>query len=185
MAADGAPLTVQATGVGGPSAAVVAEELISLGARRLVRIGTCAALAPELELGAVIAADTVLGADGTSAALGADGALAPDPRLLERLTAAGARPATVVSTDLYYDAAGGGATSWIEKGAMAVDMEAAAILQVAARRGVEAACVMGVTAAHGSGPANPQQIEEIGLLLGRVGYAALADGAAGTTPPRR
>ena len=40
VAADGAPLTVQSTGVGGPSAAIVTEELIGLGARRLVRVGS-------------------------------------------------------------------------------------------------------------------------------------------------
>src|ERR671916_3098120 len=40
-AADGAPLTIQSTGMGGPSAAIVVEELIALGARRLVRVGTC------------------------------------------------------------------------------------------------------------------------------------------------
>src|SRR6185503_17591059 len=45
VAADGEPLTVQSTGMGGPSAAIVTEELIALGARRLVRIGTCGALA--------------------------------------------------------------------------------------------------------------------------------------------
>src|SRR3712207_7310066 len=36
-AADGAPMTIQATGMGGPSAAIVVAELIDLGARRLVR----------------------------------------------------------------------------------------------------------------------------------------------------
>ena len=43
-APDGEPLTIQATGMGGPSAAIVVEELIALGARRFVRIGTCGAL---------------------------------------------------------------------------------------------------------------------------------------------
>ena len=43
-AADGAPLTIQSTGMGGPSAAIVAEELVGLGARRLVRVGTCGLL---------------------------------------------------------------------------------------------------------------------------------------------
>ncbi len=60
IAADGEPLTVQATGMGGPSAAIVSEELIALGARRLVRIGTCGALVDELELGDLVAAETVL-----------------------------------------------------------------------------------------------------------------------------
>ena len=91
-AADGEPLTVQATGMGGPSAAIVTEELIALGARRLVRIGTCGALVDDLELGDLVAAETVLSADGASAALGANGALGSDPALLERLVAAGAQP---------------------------------------------------------------------------------------------
>src|ERR671916_226868 len=43
-APDGRPLTVQSTGMGGPSAAIVVEELIGLGARQLIRIGTCGAL---------------------------------------------------------------------------------------------------------------------------------------------
>ena len=43
-AADGAPLTIQSTGLGGPSAAAVVAELIALGARRLVRVGTASGL---------------------------------------------------------------------------------------------------------------------------------------------
>src|SRR3954466_7001157 len=39
-AADGRPLTIQATGMGGPSAAIVLSELLALGARRAIRIGT-------------------------------------------------------------------------------------------------------------------------------------------------
>src|SRR4051794_32894197 len=142
IAADGEPLTVQATGMGGPSAAVVTEELIALGARRLVRIGTCGALVDELELGDLVAAETVLSADGASAALGANGALGSDSALLARLVAGGARPATVVSSDLFYDPREGEVGAWIERGASVVEMEAAAILQVAARRRVAAACVL-------------------------------------------
>src|SRR5207249_8525238 len=47
-AEDGAPLTIQATGVGGPSAAIVVRELVDLGARALVRVGTCGSLVPDL-----------------------------------------------------------------------------------------------------------------------------------------
>ena len=42
-AADGRPLTIQSTGMGGPSAAIVVEELCDLG-RAAVRVGTCGAL---------------------------------------------------------------------------------------------------------------------------------------------
>lgn len=175
IAADGEPLTVQSTGMGGPSAAIVTEELIAVGARRLLRIGTCGALVANLELGDLVAAETVLSADGASAALGANGALGADPALLARLVAAGARPGTVVSSDLFYDPRD--TSSWIERGAAVVEMEAATILQVASRRGVTAACVVAVTdvpAPGGTRRVDPEGLEQFGLRLGEVGYAALA-----------
>src|SRR5215210_3684738 len=55
-AGDGAPLTVQSTGMGCPSAGIVYEELIELGARRLLRVGTCGAIGDGLRM-----ADTVIG----------------------------------------------------------------------------------------------------------------------------
>jgi uridine phosphorylase len=174
-AADGEPLTVQATGMGGPSAAIVTEELIALGARRLVRIGTCGALVDGLQLGDLVAAETVLSADGASAALGANGALGSDPALLDRLVAAGARPGTVVSSDLFYDPRD--TSPWLERGASVVEMETATILQVAARRGATAACVLAVTdvpAPGGTRRVDPEELERVGLRLGEVGYAALA-----------
>jgi len=190
IASDGEPLTVQATGIGGPSAAIVTEELIALGATRLVRIGTCGALDPELELGALLAAEAVLPADGASAALGAEATLEPDPDLLAGLVDAGARAVTVVSSDLFYDPRADATASWVGRGAVAVEMEAATILQVAARRGVAAACVLGVSdvavgqAAGGARGAamghsngvrrmSKDELAELGVRVGEVGYAAV------------
>src|SRR5258708_19127513 len=70
-AADGELLSIQSTGMGGPSAAIVLHELAELGARRAIRVGTCGALAPSLQLGEVIVATGAVCADGTSRALGA------------------------------------------------------------------------------------------------------------------
>ena len=176
VAADGELLTIQSTGMGGPSAAIVVEELIALGARRLVRIGTCGALDSGLELGDLVAAESVLPADGTSVALGANGAVAPDAGLLARLVDAGARPGTVVSSDLFYDPREGEVRRWMDRGAVAVEMEAATIFLVAAFRGVEAACVLGVSDVVGDERglrAEPEQLEAIGLRVGEVGYAAV------------
>jgi DeoD family purine-nucleoside phosphorylase len=173
IADDGEPLTIQSTGMGGPSAAIVVEELISLGARRLVRVGTCGALAGGLALGDLVAADSVLPADGTSAALGANGSLAPDAALLSRLVDAGATPGMVVSSDLFYDPRERQVGEWVSRGAVAVEMEAATILLVAARREVEAACVLGVSDVVGGVRAEPEQLEAIGLRVGEAGYAAV------------
>ena len=172
-AADGLPLTVQSTGMGGPSAAIVVEELIALGARRLIRIGTCGALREGLELGTLVVAREVLPADGASAALGADGALSPDQGLTRALEEAGALPATVVSSDLFYDVR---ETDWAERGADVVEMEAATLLRVANLRGAAAACLLAVSdvpADGGMRRIDPEELEAAGLRLGETALAAL------------
>jgi uridine phosphorylase len=170
IAADGEPLTIQSTGLGGPSTAIVAEELIALGARRLVRVGTCVALG-DLELGSLVIAETVLAEDGASRALGAAGALAPDGQLLAALGAAGdgAVVGPVVSADLYYDPQ---PDRWAASGAVAMELSAAALLAVAARHGVAAACVLTVSEARGT-RIDSEALEHAEVELGRVGAAAL------------
>jgi uridine phosphorylase len=172
---DGEPLSVQSTGMGGPSAAIVCEELIALGARRLVRIGSCGALRDDVVLGALLAATEALSADGASAALGADGSVAADAGLVERLVAAGAAPVKVATTDLFYDGRAD-VEDWVRRGAAAVEMETATLLALAQLRGVAAAAVLGVTdvpGPEGSRRAGPEELEAIGLQVGRAGYEAL------------
>ncbi len=176
-AADGKLLTIQATGMGGPSAAIVIEELIDLGARSLVRIGTCGALAPGFALGQLVAAASVVAADGTSAALGAERVLEGDVDLTAALTAAGARPVRAVSTDLFYDPRPGVQDDWRADGAEVVEMEAATLLAVAARRGVAAAVVLAVSNLLDGDERRrieADDLERAGIALGEAGYAALA-----------
>jgi uridine phosphorylase len=164
VAADGAPLTIQSTGLGGPSAAIVTEELIGLGARRLVRLGTCRA---ELPLGSLVIAEAVLAQDGASRALGAAAELAADPALLAALVAAGngAARGRVLTTDLYYGADADG-------DALAADLTTGAVFAVAARHGVPAACVLAVSESAGE-RLDPDALEAAEVELGRVGAAAL------------
>jgi uridine phosphorylase len=175
-APDGEPLTIQATGIGGPSAAIVLEELISLGARRAVRVGTCAALAPGLALGELVIARESICADGTSRALGADGHAEADPALTEALIrqAPDAHVGTIVSVDLFYETAGRGA----RHDALAVEMEAAALFAVGARAQVPVACVLTVSDTFDPGGAR-RRIDDHALLaaaetMGAAAIAALA-----------
>ena len=175
-APDGGPVTVQSTGMGGPSAAIVTEELIVLGARTLVRIGTCGSLVDELSLGDLVTVGEVLTGDGASRALGADGRVEPDPGLAEALAeATGVEPATVVSSDLYYDRREDAPDEWRAAGAVAVEMETAAILRVAELHGVRAACILGVTdeLTEGRTRIGDQELEALGVRLGEVALAAL------------
>lgn len=176
-ARDGEPLTVQATGMGGPSAAIVIEELIDLGARTLLRIGTCGALVAGLELGQLLAAAEVIPADGTSVALGAGELLRPDAGLTAVLVDGGARPTTVLSTDIFYDPGGEAVPGWAARGAEAVEMEAATLLAIADRRGVAAAAVLAVTdllEGDRRERISSEALEAVGPRLGEAGWAALA-----------
>ena len=182
---DGTPLTVQATGMGGPSAAVVVEELLDLGAGTLVRVGTCGALAPDLGLGDLLVVRAALSADGASAALGAADQVEADEHVTASLLAAGrghaARPGVVATTDLFYDDRTEVAREWLAGGAVAVEMEAATIFRIAERRGAAAGCVLAVTDVLAGGDAREGrtrmergEIERAGLRAGEVAMAALA-----------
>src|SRR5205814_5533355 len=60
---EGRPVSVQATGMGCPSAAIVVEELVQLGVKRLMRVGTCGGLQPHHELGDLVVALTAIPQD--------------------------------------------------------------------------------------------------------------------------
>jgi uridine phosphorylase len=169
-AADGAPLTIQSTGLGGPSAAIVAEELIALGARRLVRVGSCGAVG-DLPLGSLVIAEAVRARDGASRALGAPDELPADPALLAALRAAGAGAAAgvVLSTDLYY------APEHDAGDALALDLTCGAVFAVASRHGAAAAAVLAVSDRLADGARiDHEAFETAEVELGRVGAAALA-----------
>jgi uridine phosphorylase len=175
-AGDGELLTIQATGMGGPSAAIVIEELIMLGARTFIRIGTSGALTDDLSIGDVVAVERALSADGASAALGADGEVLPDEELTAALReACGGSAVTAVSSDLFYDRREEIEDGWRGRGASVVEMEAATLFQLGAVHGVRTGCLLGVSDVLGSGRERigAEALAELGLRLGEVAFAAL------------
>ena len=142
-AADEKPLTIQSTGMGGPSAAIVITELATLGARRLIRVGTCGALDPTLELGELILAREAIARDGTSRALGAGSRAIPHPELTDSLAAVddNLRQGPIVTTDLFYDS-NGREDQWASEGALAVEMESATLFTIARSKRLEAASLL-------------------------------------------
>jgi uridine phosphorylase len=142
--ADGEPLTIQSTGMGGPSAAIVLTELIALGARRAIRVGTCGALRADIALGELVIARESICADGTSRALGAGERIAGDPLLTRALIHAepAAHAGPVVSVDLFYDDA---RERHHAADALAIEMESATLFAVGTRAGIAVACVLAVS----------------------------------------
>jgi DeoD family purine-nucleoside phosphorylase len=146
-AADEEPLTIQSTGMGGPSAAIVITELATLGAQRLIRVGTCGALDPTLELGAFILAREAIANDGTSRALGARGRVRPHEKLSDAIAAAAdndLRQGPVATTDLFYDGEAR-EQKWSDEGALAIEMETATLFTVAMNKNLQAASLLIVT----------------------------------------
>ena len=175
-ARDGGSLTVQSTGMGGASAAIVVEEVIALGARTLIRIGTCGSLEGDIELGTVLPIEQAIAADGASRALGADTRVRADPEITAALAdATGRAPITCVSSDLFYDPRTDLPRAWMKDGASVVEMEAAAVLQVASRHGVRAGCVLAVSdrLAQERERAGFDSVEQMGIALGETAWAAI------------
>ena len=174
-AADGELLTIQSTGMGGPSAAIILAELADLGARRAIRVGTCGALAAGVELGALIVVTEALAHDGTSRALGAGDRVEADPALSERLT--GEHRGPVASSDLFYDPRQPEA-GWAAAGALAVEMECATVFALAAARGIGAAALLAVTdlVLPQRRRIDSEALTAAELRMGEVALAALAPG---------
>ena len=150
---EGRPVSVQATGMGCPSAAIVIEELVQLGVKRMLRVGTCGGLQPDLALGDLIIAVTAIPADATARHLiGADihcptsdwelvhGAVHHAKELGQPL-----RVGPIVSSDLFYNPDGEQYERWSKRGVLGVEMEAAVLFTLAALRGVRAGCLLTVS----------------------------------------
>jgi uridine phosphorylase len=179
-APDGEPLTIQATGMGGPSAAIVLSELISLGVKRAIRVGTCGALVDGMELGELVVAREAICGDGTSRALGGGERVSADSALSDALALAkpSARGGAVVSVDLFYDSEAPTAPA----DALAVEMEAATLFAIGMRKGIAVACMLAVSDTFERTESHPPirtRIEDDALLdsaeaMGRAAIAALS-----------
>ncbi len=137
----GSELTIQSTGMGGPSAAIVLTDLVELGVRRAVRIGTCAALDSDLELGTALIVAAARAEGGTVGSYGIEPGQAarPDPGLtaaLERALAPSARTAEVASFDLMPTEPGPAG------GPLGADLQTATVLACGSFLGIAVAAVL-------------------------------------------
>ncbi len=148
----GRPVSVQSSGMGCPSAAIVIEELVQLGVKRLLRVGTCGGLQPDLKLGDLIVAVSAIPADQTAVHLvnephvpTADWGLVHDAVHSAKEMGKPVRVGPIVSSDLFYNPDGGQYQRWSERGVLAVEMEAAVLFTLGALRKVQAGCLLTVS----------------------------------------
>jgi len=183
----GTPVSVQTTGMGAPSAAIVVEELAQLGAKTLVRIGTCGGTRPDIRPTDLVIATAACPLEGTTRQyLGGDPyAPAATYRVVAALVEASERAGVryhvgpIATEDALYAVTQDWVQTWAARGVLAQEMEASAVFTVAALRDMEAGCVLTVSNSAGQherlpddelAPAIDRMIEvalEAALALGR------------------
>jgi DeoD family purine-nucleoside phosphorylase len=150
---EGRLVSVQATGMGCPSAAIVMEELVQLGVKRFLRVGTCGGLQTDLELGDLIVALTAVPADGTARHyVGGDHHVpTADWELIHAAVHAAKelgqpmRVGAIATSDTFYDPDEERHARWSARGVLAVEMEAAVLFTIGALRKVQAGCLLTVS----------------------------------------
>src|SRR5918992_5810817 len=149
----GTPVSVQTSGMGTPSMSIVVEELLRLGAKRLIRVGTCGGIAKGLRTGELVIATAACPVDGATTTYLHGEAYAPAAdfglthALVHAAVEAGiaARTGLVASVDVFYNADADYASRWRERGVLAFEMEASVLFYLAARAGRRSACLLVVS----------------------------------------
>jgi 5'-methylthioadenosine phosphorylase/purine-nucleoside phosphorylase len=146
----GKRVSVQSSGMGCPSAGIVIEELAMLGVEKILRVGTCGGLQPDLDIGDLIVALSATPADSTPLHLIGNEPHAPtaDWELVHgavhhaKELGKKVRVGPIVSSDVFYNPDMNQYQRWSERGILAVEMEAAMLFTLGALKKVQAGCLL-------------------------------------------
>lgn len=170
----GAALTIQATGMGGPSAALVLGDLAELGVRQAVRVGTCVGTGELGSPGDLLVVSEAIATGGSATSVGVElgAAVTPSPELTGRLLAelgSEGHPAVVASVDAHP------AQHSAPEAVAAVDMQTAPLLARAAALQIGLAAVLIVSERKSDGRSLAKEaLEEIERRAGRAAAAVLS-----------
>jgi uridine phosphorylase len=148
----GVPVGVISTGVGAPGAAICAEEAIRAGAKILIRVGTAGSLQDRVRDGHLVVALGAVRAEGTTPRLlPLEFPALSDPEVASALweearkVASDVHRGVVVTLDAFYRGVLDlGLDAYAQSGALAVEMECAAIFCVAQLRGAKAGAILAI-----------------------------------------
>ena len=137
----GVPVSVQTSGMGAPSMSIVVEELLRLGARRLVRVGTCGGIGRGIKTGEIVIASAATPVDGATGTYLHGDPYAPTAdfdlvsALVEAARAHGQAPhvGQVATVDVFYNPDEDYFSKWRSRGVLAFEMESSVLFYLAAR----------------------------------------------------
>ena len=184
---EGKPVSVQGTGMGCPGATIVFEELVQLGVKKLLRVGTCGGLQPHHQLGDLIVALSAVPADATAMHLVGNEPHCPTASWelihgaahVAKEVGQPMHVGPIVSSDLFYNPDAGQYERWSKRGVLAVEMEASALFTVAALRGVQGGCLLTVSDIVVAGEFKRISDDELRAAVDRMTKVALATATAG------
>jgi len=149
----GVPVSVQTSGMGAPSMSIVVEELLKLGARRLIRVGTCGGIGRGLKTGEIVIASAAAPVDGATRTYLHGDPYAPTAdfglvrSLVEAAERHGQKPhvGQVATVDTFYNPDPDYFSKWRDRGILAFEMESSVLYYLAARARAAGADVAAAT----------------------------------------
>ena len=168
----GKRISVQGTGMGIPSMSIYVTELIKdYGVKNLIRIGSCGAIKPEINLRDVILAEGASTDSQTNKLVfgGADfAAIANFELLLKAYNVVKEKKmnvhvGNVLSSDIFYSDDPNFWKIWAKYGILGIDMEATALYSIAAKYGVNALTILTVSDQINRGEAASSEERQTGF----------------------
>ena len=142
----GLRVSVQTTGMGCPSLAIVTEELARLGAKTLLRVGTAGIVSDAISPGDLVVANASVPQDGTTRMYLRGDPYAPSASFAVTRALADAAPGAHVgliqTEDAFYATGPDDVPKLAERGVLALEMEASALFLLGKLRRVETGCIL-------------------------------------------
>jgi len=149
---EGHRVSVMASGMGMPSAAIYITELVRhYGVTTIIRVGTAGVYQPDIKLRQIVAATEAVTNSNMPELIGAPSPIVASPRMLDVVTAVAAERGvnlqlgTVFTSDIFYEPNDDARDRHTANGVLAVEMETAALYSVCAVEGAEALALFTMT----------------------------------------
>ncbi len=149
---EGHRLSVMASGMGIPSAAIYITELIrAYDVSTIIRVGTAGVYQPDLQLRQIVVATDAVTNSNLPESIGATTPIVATPRMLDVVRRVATEQGievhlgTVFSSDIFYEANNDSQDRYAASGVLAVEMETAALYAICALEGAEALSVLTMT----------------------------------------
>jgi DeoD family purine-nucleoside phosphorylase len=192
----GVPISVQTSGMGAPSISIVVEELLRLGAQKLIRVGTCGGIGRGIKTGEIVVASSATPVDGATRTYLHGDPYAPTANfelvrtLVDTAVKFGQKPhvGQVATVDVFYNPDTDYFSKWRSRGVLAFEMETSVLYYLASRAyaagaNVSAATILTVSdllSEEVSSEDSYLPLDQLNMAIERTIEIALEAGIAGS-----